>query len=155
MEWRREYVIQRYEQLAKSLRVCQPISFDGVSKTSPSVSSKHALWAISHAVAKGDEAAIKIAKQFVLADVYFHYSGFIRATMARRLKSANLSLHDREELREGLYKLFYSGQFGPEYKEFCRLLRRIGLGHMKEKYKELGNMGGKQVKLLNYLTAAT
>ena len=87
---------------------------------------------------------MEVAIEFVLSDVFFHYSGYIRATMAKRLKSAGLSETAKERLRRGLLGLFSSDTFGPEHKEFARLLRSIGLGSMEKEYRKLLHGGGKQ-----------
>ncbi|MBX3727230.1 MAG: hypothetical protein KF823_15075 [Xanthomonadales bacterium] len=105
---------------------------------------KHALWDISLAVKGQDEAAIEVAMEFVLSRVFFHYSGYIRSTMARRLKGVSLSETTKERLRRGLFDIFSSDIFGPEHKEFARLLRSIGLGAMEAEYKMLLNGSPKQ-----------
>lgn len=142
-EWTFSEVRQRYERLAKSYKVKDllPLEYPYESEL---IKLKHALWEISGGIKKQDGAAIEIAIEFVLSDVFFHYSGYIRATMARRLKSAGLSETAKERLRRGLFRLFSSDTFGPEYKEFARLLRNIGLGSMGEEYRKLLHGGGKQ-----------
>jgi hypothetical protein len=142
-EWTFTEVRQRYARLANSYRVKESPLLE-YPYESELIKLKHALWDISGAIKKQDSAAIQIAIEFVLSDVFFHYSGYIRATMARRLKSAGLSETSKERLRKGLFRLFSLDTFGPEHKEFARLLRNIGLGSMKEEYKELMQGGGKQ-----------
>lgn len=142
-EWTFAEVRQRYESLANSYRIKEPLIFE-YPWESELIKLKHALWDISGAIKKQDSAATEIAIEFVMSDVFFHYSGYIRATMARRLKSAGLSETSKERLRQGLFRLFLSNTFGPEHKEFARLLRNIGLGSMEEEYKKLLQGGGKQ-----------
>jgi hypothetical protein len=142
-EWTFNEVRQRYERLARSYRVKEPLSLE-YPYESELIKLKHALWDISKAIKKQDSAAMEIATEFVLSDVFFHYSGYIRATMARRLKSATLSETSKERIRRGLFRLFLSDAFGPEHKEFARLLRNIGLGSMEEEYRKLLQGGGKQ-----------
>ncbi len=141
--WTFSEVRQRYERLAKSFKVKDPLLLE-YPYESELIKLKHALWEISRGIKKQDGAAIEIAIEFVLSGVFFHYSGYIRATMARRLKSAGLSETAKERLRRGLFKLFSSDTFGPEHKEFARLLRNIELGSMKEEYRKLLLGGGKQ-----------
>lgn len=142
-EWTFAEVRQRYARLGSSYRVKEPLLLE-YPYESELIKLKHALWDISGAIKMQDSAATEIAIEFVLSDVFFHYSGYIRATMARRLKSAGLSETSKERLRKGLFRLFSLDTFGPEHKEFARLLRYIGLGSMEEEYKELMQGGGKQ-----------
>jgi len=142
-KWTISAVRQRYELLSSSLKVKEPLLFE-YPYESELIKLKHALWAISKGIKRQDGAAIEIAIDLVISDVFFHYSGYTRATMARRLKSIALSETSKDRLRSGLLRLFSSGTFGPEHKEFARLLRNIGLGSMEDEYKNLLHGGGKQ-----------
>lgn len=143
VKWSLAEVRQRYARLASSYKVADPLSLE-YPYESDLIKLKYALWDISAAIKRRDDAAIEIAIEFVLSDVFFHYSGYIRAGMARRLKSAGLPETANERLRRGLLRLFSSGSFGPEHKDFARLLRGIGLGSMEAQYRKLLQGGGKQ-----------
>lgn len=142
-EWTFREIRHKYQRLASTYRVETQLSLEH-SCESELAKVKCALQDISRGIKTQDSAAIEVAIEFVLSDVFFHYSGHIRATMARRLKSAGLSEAANERLRRGLLKLFSSGTFGPEHKEFARLLRNIGLSSMEEEYKKLFHGGSKQ-----------
>ena len=131
ISWSYENIVNTYGKLADSLEVKIPLEFV-CRENHPIFNIKNVLHEISNRLSIGDAAAIEMSKQFVIDDVYFHYSGFIRATMARRLKSVALSESDKQELRNGIYILFLNGTFGPEYKELSNLLRTIGLGSMQQ-----------------------
>lgn len=135
-EWTFSEVRLRYERLCSSYEVKEPLLLQ-YPYESELAKLKHALWDISSAVKGQDSAAIEVAMEFVFSRVFFHYSGYIRSTMARRLKGVTLPEAAKERLRRGLFNIFSSDIFGPEHKEFARLLRSIGLGAMEAEYKML------------------
>ena len=141
---------ERYAILANELAIPDALKFQSVVEPDV-VTLRQTLVAISGAVVHGDRVAIQIASEFVAANVYFHYSGYIRAGMARRLKSVTLNDEQKLLIRTGLLSIFESGVYGPEYRELCGLLRRIGFGSYGPAFKNLLNLGGPQRRIYNEL----
>lgn len=150
-EWQYESVRKRYISIANCLNVKETIKTDFEETNNRSAPNdlsklKNLLWALSDGIKKNDNACIEIAIQFVIAPVYFHYSGFIRATMARRLKSVELTTGQLQKLRLGLYSLFKNHQYGSELREFINLLRKVGLGEQADIFSEFkGNYIGNKL----------
>jgi len=93
--------------------------YDGIIKV------KYFLQAISECVVFDDIAAVDISVDFVISPVYFHYSGYIRQTMARRLKSATLSKQQVAKIIKGVQSLISSGKTGEEFEQIHKLYLRV------------------------------
>lgn len=87
--------------------------------------------------AAGDAAATEIAVEFVLSEVYFFYSGFARSRAARRLRRAPLTKTQIGSLQDGIIGLLEKGHTGQEIREFVRLLKKVGLGSLKDRAEAL------------------
>lgn len=90
---------------------------------------------LSDRIKHNDAAAIEICIGFVISPVMFCYSGYIRARMATRLKSADLTETQKHQIRKGLLKIFEAGDFNFEYNQFVKLLKHIGLGDCENIYR--------------------
>ncbi|MBO9491831.1 hypothetical protein J7384_15840 [Endozoicomonas sp. G2_1] len=86
---------------------------------------RYFLKAISECVVFDDPAAIDISVDFVVSPVYFHYSGYIRQTMARRLKSATLSSQQITKIIKGVQSLISSGKTGEEFEQINKLYLKV------------------------------
>jgi hypothetical protein len=140
--WSYEQIRINYLRLASSYKVAKPLPFEHEGQDLSKL--KQALGEISLGIKSQDPACLQLAVDFVTAPVYFHYSGYLRAGMARRLKQIPLPASHAQRLQSGLLKLFRTGKFGPEYLSFVALLRQIGLGDLEPDYKALSQAGGKQ-----------
>lgn len=140
--WHPKNIKEKYLELVKSYKVESAINFLEYEEWQDY--TRTVLIAISWCIKERDPASIQIAIDFISAPVYFSYSGYIKSSMASRLKSVNLSEALKHKIRQGLLKIFIYGAFGGENKELVSLLRKIGLGEMLDEYLKLNKMGGKQ-----------
>lgn len=134
-EWRYDAIKERYERLARVLKVKAPLKIE-YRYSSDLMNVKYVLLDISEGIKVNDAASIEIAADFIIAPVYFHYSGYIRTTMARRLKHPALSEAQRDRIVTGFLTIFESEKFGRECGEFVKLLNHIGLGKRKAEYEK-------------------
>ena len=121
-EWQFDAIKRRYlsyEIKDSYLDIASFEKYDGVIKV------KYFLQAISECVVFDDLAAIDISVDFVISPVYFHYSGYIRQTMARRLKSATLSTLQVAKIIKGVDSLISSGKTGEEFEQIHKLYLRV------------------------------
>lgn len=78
---------------------------------------------ISERIKLADKAAIEVAVSFVVEQVYFHYSGYIKESMARRLKNCEALSQDQiSRIISGVASLIQSGNVGPEFGQLKKLL---------------------------------
>lgn len=132
-KWRKTPIEERYNTL------CQKWKFKGTLEIDPhyDMYGEHPfgiLKAISESIKKNDNAAIELAIDFIVTPILFSSSGFIKQSMARRLKTTPLEESDKEKLRIGLLDILYHRDYGHEYIAYINLLQRIGLGKREDLY---------------------
>lgn len=91
-EWQYETVKRKYCEAVSFAKAEPTISFAYLENyDSAAVKTRELLRFVSDALKKNDAGAIEICIEFVISSAYFHYSGYIRETMARRLKHCTLN----------------------------------------------------------------
>ena len=101
------------------------LDFEIFEKYKGIVKTKNFLQALSECITIDDNAAIDISVDFVISPVYFHYSGYIRQTMARRLKNVKLSKQQTLRIVDGVQALISSGKTGEEFEQIHKLYLKV------------------------------
>jgi len=78
----------------------------------------------------GDRAAIEIGIEFIQEDDYFMFGKVLKSNTARALRRASLTQEQQSRIRERLVDMMLAGQVPHEWREYKRLLRRVGLGSL-------------------------
>ncbi len=76
----------------------------------------------------GDKACIAIALEFIEEDQHFPFGKRLKANAARALRRAALSEEQIERVRQRVVNMLLAGIIPYEFKEYAKLLRRVGLG---------------------------
>lgn len=83
---------------------------------------------IIEAIEKDDPAAIPIGIEFVEQDQHFPFGKILKSNTVRALRRASLSSEQEERIRSRIVTMLLNGRVPHEYKEYAKLLRRVGLG---------------------------
>jgi hypothetical protein len=76
----------------------------------------------------GDKAAIEIGIEFIEEDEFFVFGRILKSDTARALRRAPLTEEQQMRIRERLVKMMLAGNVPHEFREYKKLLRRVGLG---------------------------
>jgi hypothetical protein len=79
-------------------------------------------------IERGDKASIAIGIEFIEEDQNFSFGRVLKSNTARALRRAVLSQKQVERVRERVVRMLLSGFIRREFKEYAKLLRRIGVG---------------------------
>lgn len=77
---------------------------------------------------RGDRACIAIAIEFIEEDQHFPFGRNLKSRSARALRRADLSGEQVERIRERIVKMLLAGMVPREFREYSKLLRRVGVG---------------------------
>jgi hypothetical protein len=80
----------------------------------------------------GDKAAVEIGIEFIEQDQKFPFGKILKSNTARALRRAELSNDQIERIRKRLVTMLLEGLVPHEYKEYAKLLRKIGMGNWWE-----------------------
>ena len=123
-EWQFDSMVQMYRSLTSN-KIDLEVDFEYFEKFEGIVKVKQLLLFISDRIKLNDSAAISISVNFVISPVFFHYSGYIRQSMARRLKNADLSANQISQIIKGVESLIKLGKTGQEFKQIHMLYLRV------------------------------
>jgi hypothetical protein len=102
----------------------------------------------------GDPACIAIGIELVEEDQHFHFGKILKSNAARALRRAQLSDDQVERLRKRIAGMLLVGMVPHEYKEYAKLLRKIGLGSWRSIVDEQIPRDDQRVlKFYDYLSA--
>ena len=125
IEWSYDSIVDWYLKINNEVSWQNTLSFDSIEGFTDIIRIKKALQMISFKLKEKDPGAVDICVSFVSSPVYFHYSGYIRATMARRLKSCKLSVKQKRVLTRGVEALIANKQTSHEFKEIKALYVKV------------------------------
>jgi hypothetical protein len=92
---------------------------------------------VTERVVLGDPAAIELAIDYIVDNLYYPTSGYIRARMARRLKHVALADPQCERLRSHFMSLLRTGESSFEFREYAKLFVSIGPGPYLSDLREM------------------
>ncbi len=81
----------------------------------------------------GDQAAIEIGIEFIEENEFFVFGRILKSDTARALRRAPLTEEQKKRIRERLVEMMLSGNVPHEFREYKRLLKRVGLGSLWSK----------------------
>jgi hypothetical protein len=126
--WSIEGIQKRYLQLAATF---------GITRT-PLESRHHTeggrTWVyplmqqIIERIEAADQAAIEIGIDFIHEDERFAFGMILKSNTARALRRATLTAEQQERIRQRLVAMLLSGQVPHEWREYRRLLKKVGVG---------------------------
>lgn len=75
-----------------------------------------------------DGACIAIGLDFIEEDQHFVFGKILKSNTARSLRRADLNETQKERVRKRVVAMLLAGKVPHEYKEYAKLLRKVGLG---------------------------
>jgi len=127
-DWTAARVIERYQARARELRV-EPRAL------AARVDESHAgRWVypvmddVIEGIAAGDAACVEIGIEFLEPRLVLPFGRSLHCATARALRRAALSSWQAARLRTRIYAMLLAGWVPREFRDYAKLLRRIGLG---------------------------
>jgi len=131
-DWSRDAIVARYSEYAKRFGVSQPRNIAPKEHTSGEV-----IWVypvmerVIDGIAAGDEACKWIGIEFVEQDSPFPFGRILKSNAARALRRATLNADQENRLRHRFSQMLLRENVPREYREYAKLLKRIGLGETR------------------------
>lgn len=126
-KWAREAIVSRYLEHAAKLGVEQPLHLKPVELVR---GEEHWIYPVMDQIItgihSGDEACAVIGVEFLEEDRKFSFGANLKARTARALRQTEVSPALAERLRRRIVSMLLEGNVPREYREYARLLRRVG-----------------------------
>jgi hypothetical protein len=126
-KWAREAIVSRYLEHAARLGVEQPLHLKPVELVR---GDEHWIYPVMDqiipGILSGDPACAVLGVEFLEEDQKFPFGANLKARTARALRQAEVPPSLAERLRRRIVSMLVEGNVPREYREYARLLRKIG-----------------------------
>ena len=99
-------------------------------------------------IASGDPACVEIGIDFISESASFPFGMTLKTYTARELRRAALTESQCERIRRRIVSMLVEGYVPKEYREYAKLLRKVGLGSLGA---ELGRADKQNPHVAKYL----
>lgn len=79
-------------------------------------------------IGQGNAACIELGVEFIQEDRTFPFGRALKSNTARALRCAGLTAEQKERIRKRVIEMLIAGNTPREYREYAKLVRRIGVG---------------------------
>jgi hypothetical protein len=106
-------------------------------------------------IEEGDCACIRIGIEFIEEDTKFPFGKILKSNTARALRRALLGEDQKDRIRARLAQMLIKGNVPHEYKQYAKLLKKIGVDPIRESIQARADMKNPYVaKYVRYLMEA-
>lgn len=131
-KWSRDAILERYDLYCEQLGIkktdLSPDEYEqGETKWVYPVMDK-----VIKCIDQGDTACKLIGIELLEEDRRFPFGKLLKSNTARALRRADLSDQDKKRIRRRIVQMLVDGQVPHEYKEYAKLLKKVGIGEYKE-----------------------
>jgi hypothetical protein len=127
--WTIEAIQKRYRQFVRQFHVTKPIDLQPTEVTSNGVRCIFPLMdRVIEGIKSGDLACVELGVEFIQEDQLFPFGKTLKSKTARALRHAELTEGQRDRVRKRVIEMLVAGHVPREYKEYARLVRKLGVG---------------------------
>lgn len=127
-EWSAARVVERYRAHARALRVEPRDLAPRVHEAGTHRWVYPVMEEVIEGIAAGDAACVEIGIEFLEPRLVLPFGRSLHAGTARALRRASLSAWQVQQLRTRIYAMLVEAWVPSEFRDYAKLLRRIGLG---------------------------
>jgi hypothetical protein len=154
--WSKEAIIDRYSRYCRELTVANPLDLspaehvEGETKWIYPVMDK-----VIEGIARGDKACRRLGIEFIEEDRKFTFGKILKSNTARELRRCQLTPEEQNRIRRRLVNMLLAGNVPHEFKQYAKLLKKIGLGPLRDEIELRIDRANRFVMhYYDYLTAA-
>lgn len=124
--WSRAAIIERYTRFAAEAGVAprdlspEELTHRGRKWIYP------VLQKVIEGIEAGDPACVRIGVEFIEEDAKFPFGKILKSNTARALRRATLTTEQQQRVRHRVFGLLRAGHVPHEYREYAKLVRKIG-----------------------------
>jgi hypothetical protein len=135
--WSKDEIIRRYLQYCRELKVPAPIDLSPIEHIESDVKWIYPVMdKVIAGIEQGDAACRRIGIEFIEEDNKFDFGKILKSNTARALRRSELTAEEQERIRRRLVAMLIAGNVPHEYKQYAKLLKKIGIG---EYWSEIEN----------------
>ena len=151
--WSKDEIMHRYLQYCKELKVPNPMDLTPVESTKGDTRWVYPVMEnVIAGIELGDPACRRIGIEFIEEDRKFTFGKILKSNTARALRRSQLTTEEQHRIRRRLVEMLLAGNVPHEYKQYAKLLKRIGVGQYWDEIESRINHSNEYVmRYFNYL----
>jgi hypothetical protein len=155
-KWSKDEIMRRYLQYCRELNVPNPLNLSPVEHVEGNVKRIYpAMNKVIAGIEQGDAACRRIGIEFIEEDHKFAFGKILKSNVARALRRSELTTDEKERIRRRLVQMLIAGNVPHEYKQYAKLLKKIGIGEYWDEVEARINRSNEYVmKYYDYLKDA-
>jgi hypothetical protein len=127
--WSIEAVCERYAQYARRFHVAPPRDLSPCEHTEREMKWVYPIMQrVIEGIEAGDMACIQLGVEFIQEDAKFPFGKVLKSNTARALRRASLTPEQAVRIRRRVLGMLLAGHVPHEFREYAKLLRKIGVG---------------------------
>jgi hypothetical protein len=154
--WSKVSIIDRYSRYCRELKVPNPQDLSPVEHTDSETKWVYPVMdKVIEGIERGDAACRRIGIEFIEEDRKFTFGKTLKSNTARALRRSDLAPEEQDRIRRRWIDMLLAGNVPHEYKQYAKLLKRIGLGPLRDEIELRVDRANQFVmRYYDYLTAA-
>jgi hypothetical protein len=130
--WARDAILTRYASY------CRELKSEGLDLTPKEHVEGSRKWfypvmeKVIAGIERGDQACKRIGIEYIEEDEKFPFGKILKSNTARALRRAELSKAEIERIRKLVIHMLIEGNVPHEFKEYAKLLKKIGIGDSED-----------------------
>ncbi|MDQ2746060.1 MAG: hypothetical protein M3T96_02230 [Acidobacteriota bacterium] len=151
--WSKDEILNRYSRYCFELKIANPINLSPVEVINGSIKWIYPVMdRVIEGIELGDLACKRIGIEFIEEDRKFVFGKILKSNTARALRRNELTLEEQERIRKRIINMLIDGNVPHEYKQYAKLLKKIGIGNYQNELENRINRSNKYVmKYYEYL----
>jgi hypothetical protein len=152
-KWSKDAIIKRYSQLCTELEVQDPIHLRPIESVQGGVTWIYPVMdKVIEGIEQGDIACRQIGIEFIEDDQKCPFGKLLKSNAARALRRSHLTAEEQERTRKRLVFMLLAGNVPHEYKEYAKLLKKVGIdGYWDEIEKRVDRSNDYVMRWYKYL----
>lgn len=154
--WSRDEILRRYSLYSRDMKLPKPLDISPVEVVEGEIKWIYPVMdKVIAGIEQGDAACRRIGIEFIEEDGKFPFGKILKSNTARALRRSELTVEEQERIRQRLVAMLIAGNVPHEYKQYAKLLKKIGVGeHWKEIESRINWSNEHAMKYFNYLKDA-
>ena len=151
-KWSKDEIVRRYARYCKEMNI-EPANLSPTEYTEGNVKWIYPIMnKVIAAIERGDAACRLIGIEFIEEDRKFPFGKILKSNTARALRRSGLTSGEVDRIRQRLVEMLIEGNVPHEYKQYAKLLKKIGVGpHWNEIASRIDRSNGYVMRYYKYL----
>jgi hypothetical protein len=127
--WSLEAILGRYKEHVRRYRVPAPLDLTPFEHTDAGGRRIYpVMFKVIEGIQAGDAACIELGVELIESDQRMPFGMILKSNAARALRRTRLTREQEGRVRERVFGMLLAGHVPREYREYAKLLRKIGAG---------------------------